>query len=166
MPPRNGSPGRSKRLRCGFDSYLRCQQWCYKACSEPLGCDPSEQSATLWYHPKHGIVVERRYGRLQPYVDASSNLANTSKKRIQYREPYAIKRREWLNGLKSGPCTDCGGTFPSCAMTWDHLPGSIKLFEIGPNWSYSKQRILAEIDKCELVCANCHAIRTYNRKRE
>jgi hypothetical protein len=30
----------------------------------------------------------------------------------------------------------------------------------------ARKRILAELAKCELVCANCHAIRTYTRKRQ
>lgn len=60
---------------------------------------------------------------------------------------------------------DCGGEFHYAAMTWDHLPGSEKLFDIGSviGRSYSLKRVLAEIEKCELVCANCHAVRTHER---
>ena len=28
----------------------------------------------------------------------------------------------------------------------------------------SRQLVLAEIEKCDLVCANCHAVRTYERR--
>ena len=49
-------------------------------------------------------------------------------------------------------------------MQWDHLPGFVKLGEIsGRLRNASRAKILAEIEKCELICANCHAIRTFNR---
>jgi len=49
-------------------------------------------------------------------------------------------------------------------MQWDHLPGNEKLGDItGSLRNHSQAKILAEIGKCDLVCANCHAIRTYNR---
>jgi hypothetical protein len=49
-------------------------------------------------------------------------------------------------------------------MQWDHLPGVPKLGDIS-NGLHGRSRgeILEEIAKCELVCANCHAIRTFQR---
>jgi hypothetical protein len=48
-------------------------------------------------------------------------------------------------------------------MQWDHLPGNLKLGNISTDLrGRSRQEILDEIAKCELVCANCHAIRTFN----
>jgi hypothetical protein len=72
---------------------------------------------------------------------------------------------EWLLELKSGkPCTDCGRTFPPQVMQWDHLPGVPKLGEISTAFrGRSRADTLEEISKCELVCANCHAIRTFQR---
>jgi len=50
-------------------------------------------------------------------------------------------------------------------MHFDHRPGEKKDFEIGfAVRGYSRTRILAEIAKCDLVCANCHAVRTYRRR--
>jgi hypothetical protein len=49
-------------------------------------------------------------------------------------------------------------------MHWDHLPEFEKLGEISGNLrDHGRAKVLAEISKCELVCANCHAIRTYTR---
>jgi hypothetical protein len=72
---------------------------------------------------------------------------------------------EWTRGLKEGvPCADCGGTFHPAAMEWDHLPGTEKRGAVSNLARFlSQASILAEIEKCELVCANCHAVRTYNR---
>jgi hypothetical protein len=74
--------------------------------------------------------------------------------------------REWFRSLKEGrPCADCGGTFHPAAMQWDHLPGTIKaadLSNLGKRGS--PRRVIEEIAKCELVCANCHAVRTVRRR--
>ena len=74
-------------------------------------------------------------------------------------------RAEWLLSLKAGrPCTDCGRVFPPQVMQWDHLPGLEKLGDISTAFrGHSREEILAEIAKCELVCTNCHTIRTAER---
>lgn len=50
-------------------------------------------------------------------------------------------------------------------MDFDHKDKSLKLGNIAHmavrNWSLEK--IKQEINKCEVVCANCHRIRTYRR---
>lgn len=60
---------------------------------------------------------------------------------------------------------DCGGRFHFSAMHFDHLPEYEKVEQISrlANSNTSYARIDAEIAKCELVCANCHAVRTFNR---
>jgi hypothetical protein len=65
-------------------------------------------------------------------------------------------RNDWLLSLKKGrPCTDCGRTFPPEVMQWDHVPGAPKLGNISTDFrGRSREEILAEIAKCELVCAN------------
>jgi hypothetical protein len=77
-----------------------------------------------------------------------------------------VSLREFLDDLKNHPCVDCGNTFPPECMDFDHIPErGEKLFNIGETWggSYSKKRILAEVEKCELVCSNCHRMRTRQR---
>lgn len=50
-------------------------------------------------------------------------------------------------------------------MQFDHIPEKVKSFELGKaaNKGYSLAKIKDEALKCEVVCANCHAIRTFNR---
>lgn len=82
-----------------------------------------------------------------------------------YRNRWHAKRRAKIVALKEGkPCTDCGIVYPHYVMEWDHLPGSDKKFGISSNMQRSMESILLEIAKCELVCANCHAIRTHERR--
>ena len=52
-------------------------------------------------------------------------------------------------------------------MDFDHLPGSLKLFEIA-TWVHAGKSIIKleeEIAKCEIVCAVCHRVRTKARLR-
>jgi hypothetical protein len=67
--------------------------------------------------------------------------------------------------LKDKPCTDCGGYFPPVAMDFDHTEGD-KIATI--SWMVRngtpKKVLLAEIEKCELVCSNCHRVRTAKRE--
>src|SRR6476660_8530747 len=70
-----------------------------------------------------------------------------------------------MRALKSEPCADCGGRFHPAAMTFDHLPGTNKRADIATLVRRSSIKLARqEMAKCELVCANCHAIRTYERR--
>jgi hypothetical protein len=51
-------------------------------------------------------------------------------------------------------------------MHWEHLPEYLKLDDISSMVaSLRRARILNELAKCELVCANCHVMRTVRRAR-
>lgn len=61
-------------------------------------------------------------------------------------------------------CADCGYRENPVALDFDHLPGHRKEFRIATMASgWSKAKIDAEIAKCDVVCANCHRIRTSER---
>jgi hypothetical protein len=65
------------------------------------------------------------------------------------------------------PCADCKIRHPWYVNEFDHLPGTkvdrkheiASLLQRGWSWN----NVLKEISKCELVCANCHKIRTFKR---
>lgn len=83
-------------------------------------------------------------------------------KKLEYRR----KTAAWMDKLKADtPCCDCGQTFAPVAMDWDHLPGFVKVDNVS-NLVRTGKRLKAEkeIQKCELVCRNCHAIRTLDRR--
>lgn len=73
--------------------------------------------------------------------------------------------RERIRAIKiQSGCVDCGYKGHYAALHFDHLPGFQKLFDLSdPRLTSNWDRIRAEIDKCEVVCANCHAIRTAER---
>jgi hypothetical protein len=96
--------------------------------------------------------------------DADYHHRNRHRLLAQKRALHA-RYRSWYLSLKEGrPCADCGGVFPPVAMQWDHLPGQPKTDDLANLIRrHNKRRVLAEIEKCELVCANCHAVRTLGR---
>jgi len=63
-------------------------------------------------------------------------------------------------------CADCSYRGAPEALDFDHLPGSDKRRNVGAMLGYSWEAILSEVDKCEVVCANCHRIRTHDRRGE
>lgn len=78
----------------------------------------------------------------------------------------AMALKAWMLELKSRPCADCGGVFPVCCMDFDHRDGTEKAYNLGSMFAhhYSRELIQTELDKCDLVCANCHRVRTRNRR--
>ena len=71
--------------------------------------------------------------------------------------------RQMLRSAKEVPCTDCGVRYPYYVMDFDHVDGEkvMLVSQLVNRGSVSK--LMAEIAKCEVVCANCHRIRTWNR---
>lgn len=78
----------------------------------------------------------------------------------------ARELKAWMTEIKSKPCHDCGGLFEVCCMDFDHRDGTTKEYNIGSMFAhhYSRELIEVELAKCDLVCANCHRIRTRDRR--
>jgi len=82
--------------------------------------------------------------------------------RAKQRAVFA-KKAARLAQAKSHPCTDCGRVYPSYVMDFDHVRGE-KIGEVGQMIHRRWEIIEAEIAKCDLVCSNCHRMRTHERK--
>lgn len=80
--------------------------------------------------------------------------------------PKSKAAKAWMIEIKSKPCQDCGGCFPVCCMDFDHRAGTKKEYNVGSMFAhhYSRELIQKELDKCELVCSNCHRVRTQKRR--
>lgn len=76
------------------------------------------------------------------------------------------RNRAAVREAKNQPCTDCGVRYPYYVMEFDHLDSETKEFNVSAGITRaSYERLMAEIAKCEVVCANCHAERTHQRKQ-
>ena len=64
---------------------------------------------------------------------------------------------------KGGKCIDCGGVFPECAYDFHHLDPTQKDFGIMKNKYATITDIKDELDKCVLLCSNCHRGRHYDK---
>lgn len=71
----------------------------------------------------------------------------------------------YLRELKEKtPCLDCKISYPYYVMDFDHVRGKKhkNVMELVP--TLSKKKIDEELAKCEIVCSNCHRVRTHMRK--
>lgn len=155
---------RSSRSLSGHYSYC-------KACSSAAN--------KARYRENRAAVLERqRAYRLDPDV-AARDRANKADYYLRNRDAIRERARIWkvynyeraiarrqreyaenrdaLRQLKAHPCADCGVQYPAAAMHFDHVRGT-KLYNIG-NGSMRRGDLAAELAKCELRCANCHAVR-------
>jgi hypothetical protein len=119
---------------------------------------------TTYRDPKNGrhcrkCVGEhgRKYGKTE-----RGRIAGRSKvKAHRQRDLLLITQYKLEQG-----CNDCGYRDHPEALELDHLPGSKKMKAISAMvGSASKVRLEAELAKCEVVCANCHRVRTSKRRK-
>lgn len=120
---------------------LKSQGLSYRQIQEKLGCS----KGTIAYH-------------------LGTGQKDKTLKRNRDRRNHISK---WLHEYKSGKCcADCGENYPYWMLDFDHLPekGS-KSFNIAlfRTTTMSLEKVKEEVEKCEVVCANCHRNRTFYR---
>ena len=86
--------------------------------------------------------------------NAAVHKARVLARNQRYRKELCLRV---TNYLVDHPCVDCGEDDVRC-LEFDHRPGESKLGEVSRMMSNALpwKRILAEIDKCDVRCANCH----------
>lgn len=100
--------------------------------------------------PANSYEYNRVYNK-QWYKD---NRENTLK-RVRARQAEMV---EWYRNYKSTlKCNRCSENHPAC-LDFHHRDPKEKEFSISTmaNSGYTKERILQEIAKCEILCSNCH----------
>ncbi|MBX3290285.1 MAG: hypothetical protein KF855_13170 [Acidobacteria bacterium] len=78
---------------------------------------------------------------------------------------FSENRRRWLSEFKKTlKCERCGEDHPA-TLTFHHRDATEKEFEIANaiNLGVGMKRLVAEIEKCEVLCANCHAKEHYSQ---
>lgn len=83
-----------------------------------------------------------------------------------YLQRNKAKRRdiaEYIRTFKDGkPCADCRESFPSYVLDFDHRDQTTKTIIVSRiARTQSWRRLHAELAKCDVVCANCHRVRTH-----
>lgn len=113
------------------------------------------------------INRERADGR-QGYCRRCMSEATKKCYRNNYKKHYN-KQKERNQGLyrflreykESKPCVDCGKFYPFYVYDFHHREKDEKDFTISEmrKRRMGIDRIKAEIEKCDLLCSNCHRIR-------
>ena len=120
--------------------------------------DPATQAAAqMQWDREHPARVKELSAR---YRASGKGLATSARKELKRNlGVFMVACR------KAVPCADCGGRFPAECMDFDHRPGVLKKACIGQMANACRWRqVFAEMEKCDLVCANCHRIRTFDRR--
>ena len=108
--------------------------------------------------------------QLQPYCKECNKLYHKNhykknkKDYIEKNKQYKKNNQEnLLNYFQGKFCKDCGIT-DYRVFEFDHLANKkAEISKVLHSWSW--QSILKEINKCDLVCCNCHRIRTLERAK-
>lgn len=81
------------------------------------------------------------------------------------RDPDAVRRRlkvirarktVLIHSHKDVPCKRCGVRYPPYVMDLHHRNRADKVASVSKVVTWSDERLLAEIAKCDVLCANCH----------
>jgi hypothetical protein len=112
-----------------------------------------------------GSLATTIAGRVGPRTSTSTTPrigSGTSTQRVAPAKRIVAERTAYLvSFLRKHPCVDCGEDDP-VVLEFDHLRD--KEFSIGKGMRDRPwKRVLAEMDKCEVVCANCHRRQTNRR---
>lgn len=115
-------------------------------------------------HPDRIREARRRWQQNNPEKVREANRRARARDPEKYRAQvrrHRLRNKQFIDEAKSVPCADCGGTFPLACMDFDHN-GNEKLADISRMHNYGQEKLLAEIAKCDVVCANCHRIRHHH----
>lgn len=90
------------------------------------------------------------------------NYKQNKKRYMESAKQGRLKRAALLREIKHmKPCADCGKKYPYYVMDFDHRDPTQKDDCVAYIVRFSTPRMLKEIEKCDLVCSNCHRERTF-----
>ena len=113
--------------------------------------DPKDPHAEA--RRRNAAQQRKRYSRLTADKKAAIVARNERRRQANLYLVHAY--------LSVHPCVDCGET-DTRVLEFDHVSGE-KRKAISALVQYSRKAVLAEILKCEVVCANCHKRRTWKQ---
>lgn len=97
-----------------------------------------------------------KHGRTRHFTRSDSRALRCSKcvalGVARHHRRTKLRLIEWFGGK----CQRCGFDGCPAAMQFHHRDPSTKSFQVGSG-NRSWARTLAEAEKCEMICANCHA---------
>jgi hypothetical protein len=105
-----------------------------------------------------------KWAREHPRTPPNPEARQRTMKKYNLRKN--LERRSYVNEIKvSLGCCDCGYRDRPEALHFDHRDPSTKLFNVATGLARPRDVIDAEISKCDVVCVNCHVVRTIDQHR-
>jgi hypothetical protein len=126
-------------------------------------CSKCQKQPRLENHPAYCRDCRNQYSREWRSKNPGRRTPINKEAAKKWAKTRRERNRDYVTAAKEGkPCADCGISYPAVAMQFDHA-GSKKDMCLGraASQTWSIERLQAEINKCEIVCANCHAVRTW-----
>lgn len=106
------------------------------------------------------MVNTVKFNRKEWMKEWFANLSREEKDKRNYVR--TLKRRAkkayWVTVFGS-TCHDCNKSYPDCVYEFHHLDPTTKDRTPALLFMLSDKRIKDELDKCIMLCANCHRIR-------
>lgn len=111
---------------------------------------------------KDGLASMCKHCWKEYYKDYYQGSKEQGRLKVQ-RETKREALQRVVQERKNSPCADCGKTYPHYVMDMDHREREKKSFNIadGIRTLVAMDKMLLELNKCDVVCSNCHRIRTY-----
>lgn len=100
--------------------------------------------------------------RRQHYLENQARYQEMARRwGAQYEKEFVMRRRLYVyEYLLEHPCIDCGETDPS-VLEFDHVRGKkVAAISVLTGYVVKMEKLIAEIDKCEVRCVNCHRRKT------
>lgn len=166
----------SKELICFGPDKSRgdgLKTWCRDCCrtyAREFAKTPGQQAKRQQHYETNkakilGEAKQRRSTSREKYEPARQRWAAEHREEmLEYQRTKGHDHRAFVDALKEGkPCMDCGLLFPPFVMEYDHVRGD-KRHNIGRMNNHRRELVLAEVEKCDLVCCACHRIRSHSRR--
>lgn len=131
----------------------------YEQSKEQKMCNIRDGIKRLWEgHVKKPKSLEKeRLSRRKHYTNHKKYYLDRNQRKAELIKDEIRKIKE------STPCADCKNKYPFYVMDFDHREDENKEYCVSQMMGIGRSKILAEIAKCDIVCANCHRSRTYKR---
>ena len=135
------------------------RSYCCKSCKDFSIRKKQGERLERWYRGEdvEGYERQKYVWRERQRIYLYKHPVDPEKRRIS-RLKHLEKRKQWYEDLKVGlKCEICGEDCPDC-LVFHHRDPKEKEFMISTSQSrlISKKRVLQEIRKCKVLCANCH----------
>lgn len=103
--------------------------------------------------------IEKRKAYHKKYI--LKHYQNNKEYYQEKRDKRKAELKEFIRKFKDVPCMDCDIKYPHYVMDFDHKEN--KIFNLGKGHNKGINQVIKEIAKCDVVCSNCHRIRTWKK---